>query len=63
MMMTIVFVIFLTCWLPWWIMFIIFPFHTSAADWFEGQGGIWTPYNIFTWMGKTEDPCFLNLLI
>ena len=56
-MMATVFTIFLLCWLPFWIMFIIFPFHPSAADWFEGTGEVWTPYNILTWLGKFSDVC------
>eukprot|EP00092_Neocalanus_flemingeri_P074568 GFUD01092231.1.p1 GENE.GFUD01092231.1~~GFUD01092231.1.p1 ORF type:complete len:341 (+),score=70.23 GFUD01092231.1:197-1219(+) len=50
MMMAIVFAIFLIFWIPWWIMFMVFPFHPEAATWFEGKGGLLTPYNILTWM-------------
>jgi hypothetical protein len=38
-------------------MFIIFPFHNFAADWFEGSGEVWTPYNILTWLSKFSDFC------
>ena len=42
-----VMVVFLVCWLPWWIFIIISPFN----DMFKDYGGPWTPYNIFTWLG------------
>ena len=46
-----VMLVFLGCWLPWWIMFIIFPFQPFVAFDFEGDGGPWTPNNLITWLG------------
>ena len=53
-MMAVTFTLFLLCWLPWWTMFMVFPFHHEAAMWFEGNHGTLTPYNLITWLGKNH---------
>ena len=60
-MMSVVSAIFFICWLPWWIMFMVFPFQPAAADWFEGHDSLVTPYNILTWLGTTSDTSSITL--
>ena len=46
-----VMLVFLVCWMPWWIMFITFSHWPHLADNYEEYGDPWDTYNLLSWIG------------